>query len=74
MNEDSRLQQKSQLKDIRSVIIDTSLPVQERVRSYVRQIGDPYRFLVGDVVVNVSYSGDRGTLSERFSEMLSLME
>ena len=64
---------REQLKDIRSISIDTSLPIQERVRSFVQQIGDPYHYRVGDVVVTVSYTSDHGTLTDRFSEMLSLM-
>ena len=65
--------QQNQLTDLRSVHIDASLPVPERVRSFVQQIGDPYHFKVGDVVVTVSYNGDGGTLSDRFADMLSLM-
>jgi len=73
MNEVHCLPCSSHLKDIRSVSIDTSQPVQERVRSFIRQIGDPYHYKVGDVVVTVSYSGDGSTLTDRFTEMLSLM-
>ena len=46
----------SELVDIRDVVIDKSLPLEERVRSYVEQIKDPYCFKVGDVVVRVSLS------------------
>ena len=31
----------SELVDIRDVVIDKSLPLEERVRSYVEQIKDP---------------------------------
>ena len=66
--------QQAQLKDLRSVHIDASLPVPERIRSFVQQIGNPYHYKVGDVVVTVSYNVDGGTLTERFADMLSLME
>ena len=46
----------SELVDIRDVVIDKSLPLEERVKSYVEQIKNPYCFKVGDVVVRVSYS------------------
>lgn len=46
-----------QLVDIQDVQIDTSLSENERIRSFVEQVGDPYRFKVGDVVVNVLYKG-----------------
>lgn len=61
------------LVDIQNVQIDTSLSEKERIRSFVEQIRDPYRFKVGDVVVNVLYKGQE-TLNERFAEMMSLME
>ena len=47
----------SELVDIRDVVIDKKLTLEERVKSYVEQIKDPYCFKVGDVVVRVSYAG-----------------
>ena len=41
----------AELVDIRDVVIDKSLPLEDRVKSYVEQIKDPYCFKVGDVVV-----------------------
>lgn len=61
------------LVDLRDVHVDTALPQQERLRSFIEQVRDPYRFRVGDVVVNVSYTGG-GTLNDRFAEMMSMME
>ena len=62
------------LVDVRQVQIDSSLPKEERIRSFVRQIKNPYRFKVGGVIVNVSYADCGSTLNDRFTEMLSLME
>lgn len=39
----------SGLVDIRDVKVDRSLPVEDRIRSYVEQVKDPYCFRVGDV-------------------------
>lgn len=69
----SRFPQNDHLKDIRNVKIDETQPLPDRIRSFVQQIGDPYHFKVGDVVVTVSYSDNSGTLTQRFSEMLTLM-
>ena len=74
MTENNRTPQRDELKDLCSIVIDTNLPIQDRVRSFVQQIGDPYHYKVGDVVVTVTYTSDHGTLTDRFSEMLSLME
>ena len=36
----------SELVDIRDVVIDKSLPLEDRVKSYVEQIKNPYCFKV----------------------------
>lgn len=59
--------------DLRDVQIDPALSQEERIRSFIEQVKDPYRFKVGDVVVNVSYSGGGATLNDRFAEMMSLL-
>lgn len=66
-------ERKEQLVDLRTVHIDTSLPREERMRSFVRQVKDPYHFRVGDVEVRVSYTDSSATLEDRFAQMLSLM-
>ncbi len=64
----------SELVDIRDITIDTSLPVEERVKSYIQQIKDPYCFRVGDVKVRVSYSDTDRTLTDNFCDMLARMK
>ena len=63
----------SELVDIRDVVIDKSLPLEDRVRSYVEQIKDPYCFKVGDVVVRVSYAGKDKSLTDSFTSMIASM-
>ena len=57
----------NELVDIRDVKIDRTLPVEERMISYVQQIKNPYMFKVSDTVARVSYI--KGRLSP-----LSLVE
>ena len=64
----------SELVDIRDVNIDTSLPVEERIRSYIEQVKDPYCFRVGDVKVRVSFSDTDRTLTDNFCDMLARMQ
>ena len=59
-----------ELVDIRTVHVDRSLPLEERVRSYGEQVKDPYCFRVGNVKVRVSYAGKDNTLNDSFSTML----
>lgn len=61
------------LVDIRDIQIDEKLPQEEKIRSFIEQIKDPYHFKVGDVTVRVSYSGDSASLNDRFVEMMSLL-
>lgn len=56
--------ERSMLKDIRDVSIDMNLPREERVKQYVKQIGDPYCYLDGDVVVEIGYADTPVTLHD----------
>ena len=58
------------LVDIRDVKIDRSLPVEERMKSYVEQIKNPYMFKVGNTIVRVSYKEGGPSFQEVFNQML----
>ena len=59
------------LVDIRDVHIDPNQSKEDRVKSFVQQIKDPYNFQVGDVVVHVSYADTDRSINDNFSNMLS---
>lgn len=59
------------LVDIRDVKIDRTLPTEERVKSYIEQVKNPYCFRVGDVKVHVSYSAEVRTMNDCFSAMIA---
>lgn len=59
------------LVDIRDVRVDASAPVKERMRSYVEQIGNPYLFRMGDVVVRVSYADTQATIDDSFANLIA---
>lgn len=61
----------SGLVDIRDVKVDRSLPVEDRIRSYVEQVKDPYCFRVGDVKLRVSFASNGRTLNDSFTDMLA---
>lgn len=61
------------LVDIRSVKIDSTQPVEERMRSFVEQIKNPYMFKVGGTVVRVSYADTQATINDNFVNLLSGM-
>ena len=62
---DVRTISRSDLVDIRQVKIDPALPKQDRIKSFVSQIGNPYCYLDGDVVVGVSYADTEISLEDR---------
>ncbi len=47
------------LTDIRSIGIDITAAREERLRSFVEQIKNPYLFKVGNTVVRVNFCGDK---------------
>lgn len=53
------------LKDISTVKIDTTKPCDERVRSYVEQIGNPYRYIDNGVIVEIEYADTNISLHDR---------
>lgn len=61
------------LVDIRSIRIDRSAPLDERLKSYVEQIKNPYMFKVGDTVVRVSYADTESTINDNFTNLLASM-
>jgi len=56
---------RSLLKDINDVVIDTSQPCNDRVRNYVKQIGNPYCYLDNGVVVEIGYADTQVSLRDR---------
>jgi hypothetical protein len=52
------------LRDIQNVSVNRDLPKEERIRSYLQQIENPYCFLYGDHVVKLSFSDSGKTLEE----------
>lgn len=62
-----------QLVDLRGVKIDPNLPSEERIRSFVAQIKNPYHFKVGDTVVRVSFANTQNTITDNFIHMIASM-
>lgn len=59
---------KEDLVDIRSVQIDTNLPKEERIQSFLKQIKNPYLFRYGDMVIHSVFSETEVTLEERLKQ------
>lgn len=72
-NEQSKKDLVESLVDIRDVKIDRSKPVEERMKSYVEQIKNPYLFKVGNTIVRVSYANTQATINDNFVNLLASM-
>ena len=70
-NEMSKKELLDSLVDIRDVKIDRTQPVEERMKSYVEQIRNPYLFKVGNTVVRVSYANTQATINDNFVNLLA---
>ena len=70
-NERSRKELLDSLVDIRDVKIDRSMSVEDRMKSYVEQIKNPYMFKVGNTVVRVSYANTQATINDNFVNLLA---
>ena len=70
-NERSRKELLDSLVDIRDVKIDRSMSVEDRMKSYVEQIKNPYMFKVGNTVVRVSYANTQATINDNFVSLLA---
>lgn len=72
-NERTRKELLDSLVDIRDVKIDRSMSVEDRMKSYVEQIKNPYMFKVGNTVVRVSYANTQATINDNFVNLFASM-
>jgi hypothetical protein len=56
---------RSQLVDIKTIRINTSLPADQRMERYLEQIRNPYCFLCGDSVVRLRFAEGGGELKSK---------
>ena len=66
-NIDIRTVDPKDLVERQSVKVDMSLPREERIKQYIKQIKNPYCYLDGDVVVKVSFREEGVTLEQRLA-------
>ena len=61
----ARTADRAALRDIRDVKIDTSKPCKQRIKEYIDQIGNPYCYRDGDIVVEIEYADTNVSLHDR---------
>lgn len=68
---DVRTVDRGKLQSLDNVKIDTSLPCEQRVKSFVEQIGNPYCYLDGDVVVSLGFADTGVCLKDQLKALAS---
>ncbi len=65
---------RSALRDIKDIVIDTTKPCADRVKNYIEQIGNPYCYLDDGIVVEIGYSDTQVSLHDRLVSYVSSMQ
>lgn len=72
-NVDIQSIERESLVDINEVRIDGKLPREQRLAEFIRQIGNPYCYRCGKVVVKVSFADTDATLEDRLEHYLKTL-
>lgn len=59
--------------EIEKVEIDSSLPKEEKIEEFVKEIRNPYRFKVGDIIVNVAFDENGLTLQDKMLQYFRMI-
>lgn len=70
-NVDISTVQRESLVDIKDVHIDEEKTVEERIRSLINTIKNPYCFLVNGIVVKVEYEDTEVSFEQRFERLVA---
>lgn len=60
----------STLTDLREIEIDTSWPVEKKLRAFAEQTGNIYINRIGDYIVKVKFQKDGPTIDDKMVEYL----
>lgn len=68
---DIRTVQTEELADITKISLDGCRTKEEKIKSFIEQVGNPYCYRVGDVIVKTRYSENGGSFHERFEQLIA---
>lgn len=66
---DVRSVDRSTLRNVNQIKIDTSLPCKERIKKFVEDVGNPYCYLDGDVIVSLGFSDTGVCLKDQLKNL-----
>lgn len=68
-NVDPRKVDRAALRDRSTVRIDPDAPTEERIRAWIKQLGNPYVYLDSGVVVKLSFADKGETIEDRINAL-----
>lgn len=68
-NVDPRKVDRATLRDRSTIRIDPDAPTEERIRAWIEQLGNPYVYLDGGVVVKLSFADKGETIEDRINAL-----
>ena len=68
-NVDPRKVDRATLRDRSTVRIDPDAPTEERIRAWIEQLGNPYVYLDGGVVVKLGFADKGETIEDRINAL-----
>jgi hypothetical protein len=57
------------LVDLSDVAVDKSLPVDDKLTEFVRQIKDPYHYMKDGVIITAQFASDAPTLTDGYRRL-----
>lgn len=70
---DIRTVDKDTLTDLRDIVIDTKLPVEQKLASFAKQTNNLYVHRIGDYVVKVRFQETGPSMDEKMEEYLQYL-
>ncbi len=67
---DIRTVKAEELVDITEISLEGCRTKEEKIRSFLEQVGNPYCYRVGNVIVKTRYSENGGSFHERFHQLI----
>lgn len=64
---------RDELVDIQDIVVDTTLPKEERIADFIRKIENPYLCKCGNIVVQSVFEHSDITLTELLAQYLKLV-
>lgn len=72
-NVDVKTVDRESLVDISRIHVNSQMPREQRLADFVSQIGNPYCYRCGKVVVKVSFADTNATLEDRLEHYLKTL-